>query len=451
LLLRLAGIDVGGAIKKLVGKIREKVSGAINKLVSKFKTTKAGQAYEKGKAKYQETKQKVDNAKQAVTDKVDGFKDAVVGKAGEWADNTIAKVDSKVDPMMQNSMDKFGNTKAGQKLEKFNNGAQKMANGLNAWTEKTGEKIAPTMSKMEKATNTLNDFNSAKKVGDAFGLSSEKIANKLTGKEQTQGAAKTENSAKDTTAKTQDAELEKNAEQLDVDTSKDDTVAKEDTASKDSKASDEKSEDKDGGSEISKKDNKKSKEQLENERLQKETEKNNTESSMRFSQQMYDFYQEQLSKYEAEIAEDGKYHQEKKAQVAELEKNYKGQTPQEYCDQHLEEFKQMLVAYNIQRAYATTQAELLAIDEAYRNESYRSSFEFGEKIQQLCIDYHPVQVAIIERDIAKENLASRIRAYEQYEVKAEEELGKLNGLKAKVEQIHEEISSLDAQIAQFDA
>jgi len=49
LLLRLAGINVDGAMKGLLTKIRTKVQGAIDKVSNKLKQTKVGQAYTKGK------------------------------------------------------------------------------------------------------------------------------------------------------------------------------------------------------------------------------------------------------------------------------------------------------------------------------------------------------------------------------------------------------------------
>jgi len=56
LLLRLAGINVGGAVKGLLTKIRTKVQGAIDKVINKLKQTKVGQAYTKGKEAVDNTK-----------------------------------------------------------------------------------------------------------------------------------------------------------------------------------------------------------------------------------------------------------------------------------------------------------------------------------------------------------------------------------------------------------
>ena len=120
LLLRLAGINVGGAVKGLLTKIRTKVQAAIDKVIGKLQQTKVGQAYTKGKAA-------IDDTKAAV-------KGAVVGAAGNLADGAIGAVSAKVDPMIQGGVDKFGQTGVGQTLGGVNANAQGFADRTSAWT-----------------------------------------------------------------------------------------------------------------------------------------------------------------------------------------------------------------------------------------------------------------------------------------------------------------------------
>ena len=166
LLLRLAGINVGGAIQKVVGKIRGKVQAIVDKIIGKIKSlvakTPIGQLYEKGKEAVDTAKGKVEDAKDAIKGKIDGA-----------VDTGIDKVNSVVDPKLQAGMDKFNNSEVGQGVAQVNSGAQKMADRINSFTESATEKTAGVRSTMGAITDTLNDFNSADKYGDAFGLTAD--------------------------------------------------------------------------------------------------------------------------------------------------------------------------------------------------------------------------------------------------------------------------------------
>ena len=148
LLLRLAGIDVGGAIQGVVGKIREKVQGVVDKVIGKIKDLIAKTPI--GKA-VNEAKEKVDNAKKDAAD----------------------KVNSMVDSRINNTVDKFNNSAVGQKVSDFNDKAQQFANTTNAFTANARNSTGGTLDTMNTVTNALNEFNSAEKVGDAFGLTSD--------------------------------------------------------------------------------------------------------------------------------------------------------------------------------------------------------------------------------------------------------------------------------------
>lgn len=168
LLLRLAGLNVGGQIQKIVGTIRSKVNGAVSKLVSGFKGTKVGKAVAKGRAK-------VDQAK----NKVDQVKEKAVSKVGDMADKGIAAVDKRVDPAIQNGLNKFNDSKTGKGIASLNDKAKQFANKTNAFTESAKAASQPASDKIAAATKAFETFNKAEKTGDAYGLSSENIANAI--------------------------------------------------------------------------------------------------------------------------------------------------------------------------------------------------------------------------------------------------------------------------------
>lgn len=160
LLLRLAGIDVGGAIQGIVTKIRGQVQGAVQSLIGKLGGTKVGKALKDGRKKIEEKKDAVKN----------GFNNTV--------DKGIAKVGSKFDPAINRvnqTTDKFGQTRMGKGLSSLNKKAQGVADKTTAWTKSKKESTAALNAKLGTATKVLNEFNKAEKNGDAFGLNAEKI------------------------------------------------------------------------------------------------------------------------------------------------------------------------------------------------------------------------------------------------------------------------------------
>lgn len=120
LLLRLAGINIGGAIKGILNKIRSKVKAALDAVINKFKgasgKTRAGKAYGKAKAK--------------------------VGDAKAKVSASAKKADGKVNGKINKTLDKFNNTKTGKKVAGINAKAQKFADKTNAYTKDKQEKQA---------------------------------------------------------------------------------------------------------------------------------------------------------------------------------------------------------------------------------------------------------------------------------------------------------------------
>ena len=162
LLLRLAGLDVGGAIQGVVGKIRSKIQGVVDKVIGKLKTIWAnsslGKVVESGK-------KQVAGAKEAAKGKIDSAVDKGIDFAGQMAD-----------PYIHKAANAFNQSKLGQKLAPVNVKAQGFADRLNGWTDKAEKKTSGMRKTMGSVTNTLNEFNRADKYGDAFGLDSAELA-----------------------------------------------------------------------------------------------------------------------------------------------------------------------------------------------------------------------------------------------------------------------------------
>ena len=86
-----------------------------------------------------------------------------------------------VDPHLDKAVHTFNNSKVGQNVAAANNRAQGIADGLTGFTKSANAKTSGMRNTLGKATDTLNEFNSANKYGDAFGLDAGKIADGIKG------------------------------------------------------------------------------------------------------------------------------------------------------------------------------------------------------------------------------------------------------------------------------
>ena len=347
-----------------------------------------------------------------------------MNKVGEVADKGIAAVDSKVDPALQNGMNKFNDSKVGQGLATVNKGAQKFADATNKFTDNAGKKTGGFMAGVEKTTSVLNDFNSAKKEGDAFGLSSEKIANGIKGKGKTDAQL-----AENDKEKTKEADSEhKNVKDSKESSEKEDS-GKAKVKKGDTKDTSENTNQKAKEEEEQKRDNRTQLERLQAQRREALRKYDEVKAKLDLAQSSYKMYTES-----AERAE--KYAKEHGERIGELQK----------------ELNALCAKYNVDSSVSQLRTNILLDHDYEKNPNQASAYlaasqamshvptEANIQMSQICTDIH----------LASSLFEHSMKQWKEGEKFAQENDVKVQQLTPEVEAAHEALKAAEKALADFE-